>query len=226
MSCRFKYYSVQSNTMKRFQYIPKEKRKCEITNKAEIFTSTIMRSEFDKYCNISLIDDYQKLLNDGCIYLPNFFCKKDDMQTVIKLKEEIASQAPISWSKHLKYENPEFSQTFNEIVNGMAKYFSVKVLHTRLNYYHDGNDWKPFHHDSHAYGNKEENFTMGASFGCSRELVFLHEESGNKFSFPQNNGDVFAFNKIVNQKFMHSIPKIQSHVGERFSIIAWGKRLI
>ena len=106
----------------------------------------------------------------------------------------------------------------------MACHFDVNVIQTRLNYYHDEKDWKSFHHDSHAYGNKEENFTMGASFGASRELVFLHESTGNKFTFPQNNGDIFAFNREINQKFMHGVPKKNSKCGERFSIIAWGKR--
>ncbi len=107
----------------------------------------------------------------------------------------------------------------------MAARFGVKVIQTRLNYYKDGSDWKPFHHDSHAYGDKEENFTMGASFGASRELVFVHDATKNKFSFPQNNGDVFAFNREVNQKFMHGVPKTNHEIGERFSIIAWGKKL-
>ena len=167
----------------------------------------------------------KKILDNGCIYLQNYFCKNDDYTIVNELKKEIQSQNPVNWSKHLKYENPEFSKTFNKIIDDMAKHFNVKIIQTRLNYYHDENNWKPFHHDSHAYGNKEENFTMGASFGATRELTFIHEQSGNKFSFPQNNGDIFAFNKEINQKFMHGVPKIKTKTGERFSIIAWGKKL-
>jgi hypothetical protein len=36
------------------------------------------------------------------------------------------------------------------------------VWRPRLNFYRDGKDWKPFHHDSHAYGGngKKEDFTM------------------------------------------------------------------
>lgn len=34
---------------------------------------------------------------------------------------------------------------------------------------------------------------MGASFGSSRALGFLHEPSGIEFTFPQKNGDIFAF---------------------------------
>lgn len=215
--------------MSKFRYIP-ENQRSNITNisnqnKASNFASALIKTEFDRYGNSSLMNDYQKVINNGCIYLPNFFCKTDDYNIVDKLKKEIQSQNPVNWSKHSKYENPEFSPTFNEIVYTIAKHFNIKVIQTRLNYYRDGNDWKPFHHDSHAYGNKQENFTVGASFGASRELVFLHEESGNKFSFPQNNGDIFAFNKEINQKFMHGVPKDKFKSGERFSIIVWGKKM-
>ena len=72
---------------------------------------------------------------------------------------------------------------------------------SRMNFYRDDSDWKPFHHDSHAYGGKSlrEDFTIGASFGATRELAFLHEPSGGQFSFPQGNGDIFAFSSEVNK---------------------------
>lgn len=34
----------------------------------------------------------------------------------------------INWSKHLKHENPDFSQTFKKIITDMAEYFDVEVL--------------------------------------------------------------------------------------------------
>ena len=109
----------------------------------------------------------------------------------------------------------------------MAAHFDVEIYATRLNFYRDGTDWKPFHHDSHAYGGREkrEDFTMGASFGSERELTFLHEPSGQQFSFPQQNGDVFAFTTEVNKRFKHGVPKLTRGAGgPRFSIIAWGRR--
>ena len=132
----------------------------------------------------------------------------------------------VNCSKHLKHENPEFSETFHRVVKEMADYFDVEVYATRMNFYRDGTDWKPFHHDSHAYGGRaqREDFTMGASFGGSRELIFLHEPSGNTFTFPQNNGDVFAFTSEVNKRFKHGVPKAKSNNDPRFSIIAWGRR--
>ena len=133
----------------------------------------------------------------------------------------------INWSKHLKHENPEFSETFKRVTDAMAAHFDVEIYATRLNFYRDGTDWKPFHHDSHAYGGREkrEDFTMGASFGSERELTFLHEPSGQQFSFPQRNGDVFAFTTEVNKRFKHGVPKLTRGAGgPRFSIIAWGRR--
>ena len=129
-------------------------------------------------------------------------------------------------SQHLKHEDPDFSPAFQGVVRRMSEYFDVDVFATRLNFYRDGADWKPFHHDSHAFANgQKEDFTMGASFGAARDLAFLHEPSGQRFSFPQNNGDVFAFTSSVNRAFKHGVPKARrTNIGPRFSIIAWGRR--
>jgi hypothetical protein len=90
----------------------------------------------------------------------------------------------------------------------MADYFDVEVYATRLNFYPDATSWKPFHHDSHAYAAghaQREDFTMGASFGGTRELIFKHVGSGVCFTFPQADGDVFAFDSIVNKQFQHGV---------------------
>jgi len=133
----------------------------------------------------------------------------------------------VNWSKHLKHDNPEGFEAFSAIVARLSEYFDVDVYATRMNFYRDGSDWKPFHHDSHAYGGKalREDFTIGASFGATRELAFLHEPSGGQFSFPQGNGDIFAFSSEVNDKFKHGVPKAKVRdCGPRFSIIMWGRR--
>jgi hypothetical protein len=60
------------------------------------------------------------------------------------------------------------------IVRSLADYFNVDVLQTRLNYY-THNDYKLFHHDSHAYTNvQKEDITIGCSLGSSRSLSFKH----------------------------------------------------
>ena len=66
--------------------------------------------------------------------------------------------------------------------------------------------------------------TIGVSFGAQRVLSFKHVETEQIFNIPQSNGDCFAFNSIVNKKFMHGILKGNKMSEERFSLIAWGKR--
>ena len=145
-----------------------------------------------------LLHDVERVLGGGAIYLPAFFCAPGDFSALEALTAELEAQPGAgmeAWSKHLKHENPTFSATFNALVARMAEHFDVDVYATRLNFYRDASDWKPWHHDSHAYGGNalREDFTMGGSFGAERELAFLHEPSGAQFAFPQRNGDVFAF---------------------------------
>ena len=201
------------------------------TKKNEIknYTSSIFKSENARF-DANLIKDFELITNGHCIYIPSFFCKKEDFSIIKQLAQELTDNyqsGMIKWSKHLKHENPQFSKTFLEIVNKMAEYFDVEVYHTRLNFYKDSSDWKPLHHDSHAYGGNKmrEDFTMGASFGDERELIMHHDSSSQEFRFPQKNGDIFAFTSDINKKFMHGIPKsYKTFSGPRFSIIAWGRR--
>merc|ERR1711877_20471 len=69
------------------------------------------------------------------------------------------------------------------------------------------------------------NVTVGVSFGAQRELRFRHLETELEFSFPQGNGDVFAFTEPVNSAFQHCVPRKlpASSVGPRISIILWGR---
>ena len=198
-------------------------------NDAIRFANRALRSEA-AMVDGQLLADFESVLSGNAIYLPNFHASARDFSVLANLGMEMEHEAErggmVNWSKHLKHENPDFSETFQKVVDAMAEYFDVEVYATRMNFYRDGTDWKPFHHDSHAYGGRaqREDFTMGASFGGSRELIFLHEPSGNTFTFPQNNGDVFAFTSEVNKRFKHGVPKAKSNNDPRFSIIAWGRR--
>lgn len=193
------------------------------------YANQLFKSDYLK-TNPDLLNDFTSILDGNCIYLPNFFCSSTNYDIIVDLAkdlEENMGSGMVGWSKHFKYENPDFSPTFRKIVNRMAEYFDIEIYHTRLNFYKDGSDWKPFHHDSHAYGNKSlrEDFTMGSSFGASRELAILHDKTEQQFRFPQNNGDIFAFTSKVNQLFQHGIPKSNKiDIGPRFSIIVWGRR--
>lgn len=194
-------------------------------NKAAEYASKLVKSNID-LATPSILGDYDLILKDKCVYLKNFFCRQNDLTIFYGLQNELKNDSVIKWSSHFKFENPTYSDVFNSVVTKMAEYFNVKVLQTRLNYYANETSFKPLHKDKHAYndGTQQilENFTMGASFGASRNLDFVHDETEKKFSFPQNNGDLFAFDSEINKKFKHGVPKTNKKVGPRFSIIAWG----
>ena len=218
-----------------FSFVRKEDRETgDGGNMAGAFARKALRDEFSK-SDGTLMSDFESVLSGECIYLPEFHCAANDFALLAGLARDMEAhgaeggEGMINWSKHLKHENPEFSRTFKKIVRELSAYFDVEIYATRLNFYRDGTDWKPFHHDSHAYGGREqrEDFTMGASFGAPRELAFLYEPSGSQFSFPQRNGDVFAFTTEVNKRFKHGVPKSTRGATApqpRFSIIAWGRR--
>jgi len=194
------------------------------------YASKMLRSERAQV-DASLRKDFAEALLGNVFYIPNLLAETKDLSFLSSLTKELKqspSNSIVNWSQHLKLESPEFSPTFNQIVKQLSEYFEVEVYATRLNFYPDGGAWKPFHHDSHAFGSngKKEDFTIGASFGASRALAFLHPSSGQVFEFPQNNGDVFAFSSEANKTFQHGVPKLKSahRAGIRFSIIAWGRR--
>ena len=200
-------------------------------NQAGQYATKIMKGE-SAMADPHLQRDYELLTDGQAIYLTEFLSAKNDFTLMLGLVNDLeanAGEGMINWSQHLKHENPDFSATFNAIVEGLGNYFDLHIYATRLNFYPDASSWKPFHHDSHAYGGKKlrEDFTVGASFGATRALEFKHERSGHVFGFPQNNGDIFAFTTKVNQQFLHGVPKVTGAKPKhcpRFSIIAWGRR--
>lgn len=67
---------------------------------------------------------------------------------------------------------------------------------------------------------------MGASFGATRALSFVHEATGREYTFLQDNGDVFLFDDKVDAGFLHGVypsPDGQD-VGPRISVIMMGRR--
>jgi len=197
------------------EYIPPNKIPLnKKTNMAKLYANNLVTSNYD------LVNSNFDNVLKNCIYMTNYICDKNDTGLFDQIMTELKENNIVKWSKHYKYENPTFSPTFNKIIEKLSKDFNVDVKCTRLNYYKDGNDYKPYHRDSHV---ENENFTLGCSLGSSRVLSFMHETSKKKFHFEQNNGDIFAFDDIVNKDFLHGVPR-SNDSGERISIILWGVR--
>ena len=122
------------------------------------------------------------------------------------------------------------SPSFKSILAKVTKYFGLREgsQGMRFNWYRDSSDWKPFHHDSAAFNHqraKNQNVTVGISFGAERELAFLHADNKTKVYFPQTNGMMFAFGKDVNITWKHGVnalPKKEQNGKGRISIIVWG----
>lgn len=114
------------------------------------FASKLMKSNYNQL-NTKLMMDFNKVLSGNAIYIPNFLSKANDLRLLTHLKAETSNQGKTDWSKHQKFEDPDFSQTFNLIIEYISSYFAVDVYASRLNYYSCGEQWKPYHHDSHAY---------------------------------------------------------------------------
>ena len=90
---------------------------------------------------------------------------------------------------------------------------------TRFNWYNNPSDWKPFHHDSAAFNAqraRNQNCTVGVSFGDARELAFVDAQDPTKrFYFPQTNGGLFYFGRDVNIRSEPCGNQPESFVGSR-----------
>ena len=114
---------------------------------------------------------------------------------------------------------------FNKVIDIVAEYFKMDVKATRLNWYDNSDEWKPFHHDAAAVKEEQakfQNFTIGISFGSARDICFQHAKTKTRVSIPLQDGCVYAFGKDVNIDWKHGIPATTDVCGARVSIIAWG----
>jgi hypothetical protein len=178
--------------------------------------------------------------HDDVIIVPEFFCAEDDWgiyyQLIKEMRQVQAAGTPkaewMSWHEgaHLLSKNPEGSATYQKVLDRMCTYFHIAKRNrgTRFNWYRDGSDWKPFHHDSAAFNPvraKDQNCTIGISFGAPRELAFRHAKTGELIYFPQKNGMLFYFGQDANIIWQHGInalPEAEQDGKGRISIILWG----
>lgn len=122
--------------------------------------------------------------------------------------------------------------TFQLVIDRIREYFGMRIEATRLNWYRDETDWKPFHFDAAAVDEAKsriQNFTVAVSFGGTREAAFEDADNapGHRrvISMPQPNGTVYCFSKDINIHWRHGIlqkPESERGTDGRFSIIAWG----
>lgn len=182
-----------------------------------------------------------KITPDDVILAPKLFCDKDDFSIYNKIMEEMEETNKLNsdlWKlwhgdthliadDHINWK--KYSPTFNMIINKIEKYFKMDIKATRLNWYRNTSEWKPYHHDAAAVDPKKaenQNFTVGVSFGTVRDISFQHAQARAVVSFPLKNGDTYCFSKDVNIYWRHGVPQLppEQHVNEgRISIIAWGK---
>lgn len=187
-----------------------------------------------------------RISHDDAIIIPTFFCEPDDWNMYYSLLKEMREcQAREdrnsqweSWHEgaHLLTKNPTGSATYNDVLAKICDHFAIansdcrdgNSVGTRFNWYRDGSDWKPFHHDSAAFNiqrARQQNCTVGISFGASRELAFRHAKTGELIYVPQTNGMLFFFGRDVNIRWQHGInalPKDEQDGKGRISIILWG----
>ena len=188
----------------------KKKKKTMMTNSIAKYATAILRGGSElKRVDAGLSETVSKIVSGNAVYIEGFHCEEDDFQTLEQLaedldntsrylestskrKEEDFGGGVVNWSKHLKQENPEFSETFRTVVERMASYFDVDVYATRLNFYRDGSDWKQYHHDSHAlatvrrlYNGREFRSAKSAEFcpRTEREFVRISAEEWDVFAF-------------------------------------------
>jgi hypothetical protein len=174
------------------------------------------------------------------IIVPNLFCYENDLSIYNKLLEEIKESgveekgvwklwhgdSHLIADDHLNWKSK--CPTFNMVVERLTKYFNMDVKATRFNWYRDSNEWKPYHHDAAAVDPekaKVQNFTVGVSFGLTRDAAFEHAKTKTTVEFPLTNGSVYCFAKDINVEWRHGIPQLpQSQFSDkgRISIIAWG----
>lgn len=116
--------------------------------------------------------------------------------------------------------------TFGLVIDRIKTFFKMDIKATRFNWYTDTNQWKPFHHDAAAVKKEKmntQNFTVGVSFGATREAAFEHAQTKTTISIPQPDGCIYAFAKDTNVIWRHGIlQEKQPRECGRISVIAWG----
>jgi hypothetical protein len=173
------------------------------------------------------------------VLINNLFGTNDSMDIYNKLLGEIKATGTEEkglwklWhgdTHHIADDHVQWKSkcpTFTMIINKIKDYFQMDIKATRLNWYKDSTEFKPYHHDAAAVDPdkaSKQNFTVGVSFGATRTASFQHAKTRTVIDFPLINGMTYCFSKDTNIEWRHGIPQsteANQNLG-RISIIAWG----
>jgi hypothetical protein len=233
-NCKFKHTVKLENQTNNKNRRPKNTETFEPSHK--LADMKIMFADSSK-------NNYQyDIYSRDVIIAPNLFCNENDNSIYQKLLNEINSVGNIDIWKlwhgdthliaddHINWKSK--CPTFSMIVDKLSQYFQMDIKASRLNWYRDLKEWKPFHHDAAAVDPKKaknQNFTVGVSFGATRDIAFEHATTKTVSTFPLSNGMTYGFAKDVNIIWRHGIPQLSNKAIENFkgdqgriSIIIWG----
>lgn len=187
--------------------------------------------------NIVMYNKNKTYTERDLILAPNLFSEEKEYDIYNKLLLEIKNTNKESdiWKlwhgdTHLIADDhicwKDKCPTFNYVIETIKNAFGMDIKATRLNYYRNSSDFKPYHFDAAAIDSKKaaiQNLTIGVSFGCKRIVGFEHDKTKTKVFIPLDNCMTYAFAKDVNIEWRHGIPpeKELNELG-RISIIAWG----
>lgn len=205
-----------------------------------MITPVDMRIVYDLSCDSKF---NLNLTSRDLLLVPNLFNDYQNGELYNKLVNEIETcgipeeQLLKMWHGNDKIEGThliandrsnwkDLCPTFNFVIEKIKNYFDMNVQATRLNWYKDTSQWKPFHHDAAAVKSdkaKLQNFTVAVSFGATREAAFEHATTKTVVSMPQQDGCIYAFSNSTNVIWRHGILQ-DNPIRDtgRISIICWG----
>jgi alkylated DNA repair dioxygenase AlkB len=101
----------------------------------------------------------------------------------------------------------------NELRQLVAEKITRRVDGIWCNMYEDGSHWTPWHQDNYD----ADVFTL--SFGESRNFQMKEISTGQVETFLLEHGDAFYFDRHIDAKHKHCIPKTTKKIGIRISIV-------
>ena len=100
------------------------------------------------------------------------------------------------------------------MLSKIRDYFNMDIAATRLNWYRDSSEWKPFHHDAAAIKEdkaQQSNLTVAVSFGLEREAAFEHAKTKTVVSMAAPNGSAYVFARDINMLWRHGILQVRDN---------------